>query len=202
MISISDCFAVAIYWVADGGRFMKCPFCQQINSKVIDTRVQKEGGLIRRRRECIDCRGRFSTQETYLQSYPYIIKKDGRIEPYAPEKVLKGIQAACQKRPISLAQMDNIVERVTHWIISRNEREISSQLIGIKVMHEIQVLDDIAYVRFASVYKTFKDVKDFIQSMDSQLRKIRSDENESWSMNTEEECFSEDLSKLTPPPSE
>lgn len=145
---------------------MKCPNCGHTEDRVLDTRVGREGDSIRRRRECLKCNGRFTTLETLLQVYPYIIKKDGRREPFAREKVLKGIQAACQKRPVSLAQMEQLVERVAKWVLSRPEREVTSEAIGQKVIKELRLLDDVAYVRFASVYQTFKDVNEFVSHLE------------------------------------
>ncbi len=148
---------------------MKCPFCGHAEDRVLDTRVQKDGG-IRRRRECLECKARFSTLETIMLSYPFIIKKDGRREPFSKEKILKGLQAACQKRPVSLAHLEAIVERIAVWIINRSENEISSRVIGKKVMAELKMLDDVAYIRFASVYRTFKDVQEFVETLeDSEL---------------------------------
>ena len=144
---------------------MKCPFCGHSEDRVLDTRVQKDGA-IRRRRECLECRGRFTTAETIVLNLPFIIKKDGRREPFSKEKIFKGLQASVQKRPVSLAQVDAVVERITAWVINRGESEISSRLIGKKVMAELKQLDDVAYVRFASVYRTFKDVQEFVSSLE------------------------------------
>lgn len=144
---------------------MKCPFCGHSEDRVLDTRVQKDGA-IRRRRECLECRGRFTTAETIVLNLPFIIKKDGRREPFSKEKIFKGLQASVQKRPVSLAQIDAVVERITAWVINRGESEISSRLIGKKVMAELKQLDDVAYVRFASVYRTFKDVQEFVSSLE------------------------------------
>ena len=144
---------------------MKCPFCGHADDRVLDTRVQKDGS-IRRRRECLECKARFSTVETIMLAFPFIIKKDGRREPFSKEKILKGLQAACQKRPVSLAQIDAVVERISAWVINRGENEISSRLIGKKVMAELKQLDDVAYVRFASVYRTFKDVQEFVETLE------------------------------------
>ena len=141
---------------------MRCPSCGHLEDRVLDTRVGREGDSIRRRRECLICHSRFTTLETLSQVYPYIIKKDGRHEPFAREKVLKGIQAACQKRPVSLAQMEQIVDRVAKWVLSRPEREVTSETVGQKVIKELRLLDDVAYVRFASVYQTFKDINEFV----------------------------------------
>lgn len=145
---------------------MRCPFCGTDNDRVLDTRIQKEGEIIRRRRECLQCKGRFTTVETLMLQYPYIIKKDGRREPYSKEKLLRGIQAACQKRPVSLAQMENLVENVSNWILHRGEKEVSAQLVGQRVMQELRRLDDVAYIRFASVYRTFKDVQEFVETLE------------------------------------
>lgn len=147
---------------------MKCPFCGHQDDRVLDTRVGKDGDSIRRRRECLKCHGRFTTMETLLQVYPLIIKKDGRREPYNHEKVLKGIQAACQKRPVSLAQIEQIVDRVGKWVLSRPEREVTAQSIGQKVIKELRLLDDVAYVRFASVYQTFKDIDEFVSHLEGE----------------------------------
>lgn len=144
---------------------MKCPFCGHADDRVLDTRVQKDGS-IRRRRECLECKARFSTVETIMLAFPFIIKKDGRREPFSKEKILKGLQAACQKRPVSLTQIDGIVERIASWVINRGESEISSRLIGKKVMAELKQLDDVAYIRFASVYRTFKDVQEFVETLE------------------------------------
>lgn len=146
---------------------MKCPVCGHQEDRVLDTRVGRDGDSIRRRRECLKCHSRFTTLETLLQVFPLIIKKDGRREPFSKEKVLRGIQAACQKRPVSLAQMEQIVERVAKWVLSRPEREVTSQDVGHKVVKELRLLDDVAYVRFASVYQTFKDVNEFVSHLES-----------------------------------
>ncbi len=148
---------------------MRCPYCAHSEDRVLDTRIGKDGESIRRRRECLKCTGRFTTTETLSLVYPLIIKKDGRREPFSREKVLKGIQAACQKRPVSLAQMEQIVERTAKWVISRPEREVSSQTIGLKVVKELRFLDDVAYVRFASVYQTFRDVSEFVSHLEQDL---------------------------------
>ncbi|MFN8791572.1 MAG: transcriptional regulator NrdR [Bdellovibrionales bacterium] len=144
---------------------MKCPFCHNQNDRVLDTRVQKDGS-IRRRRECLSCKARFTTAETLVLNYPMIIKKDGRREPFAREKILKGLQAACQKRPVSLDLLESIVDRIAGWVLNRGENEISSRLIGKKVMAELKQLDDVAYIRFSSVYRQFKDVQEFVDSLE------------------------------------
>jgi transcriptional repressor NrdR len=145
---------------------MRCPYCGHQEDRVLDTRIQHEGEAIRRRRECLECNGRFSTVETLLQVYPLMIKKDGRREPFSKEKILRGIQAACQKRAVSLAQMEQIVDRVARWLLSQTEREISARLVGEKVVKELRLLDKVAYVRFASVYRDFKDVQEFVTTIE------------------------------------
>lgn len=147
---------------------MKCPYCGHNEDRVLDTREQKEGELIRRRRECLQCKSRFSTVETLNLNFPLIVKKDGRREPFSKEKVYKGLQAACQKRPISHGQLEAIVDRIATWVLNRGEKEIPSRLIGQKVMMELRLLDDVAYVRFASVYRTFKDVQEFVETLEDQ----------------------------------
>ena len=144
---------------------MRCPFCGHSDDKVLDTRVQKDGG-IRRRRECLSCKSRYSTLETVMLSYPFIIKKDGRREPFNKEKLLRGLQASCQKRPVSLTQLESAVDRISAWLMTRGDSEVSSKIIGRRVMAELKMLDDVAYVRFASVYRTFKDVQEFVEKLE------------------------------------
>ncbi len=144
---------------------MKCPYCSHGDDRVLDTRVQKDGS-IRRRRECLDCKARFSTLETLMVNFPQIIKKDGRREAFSKEKILKGLLAACQKRQVSHAQLEAIVERIASWVINRGENETSARLIGLRVMAELKQLDDVAYIRFASVYRTFKDVQEFVETLE------------------------------------
>lgn len=144
---------------------MKCPFCGHENDRVLETRVHNEGEQIRRRRECLDCKDRYTTVETVVLTLPLVIKKDGRREEFSRDKILRGVQAACQKRPISLAQMEAIVDQVTNWVIAQSNEEISSQIIGFRVMSELKSLDNVAYVRFASVYRTFHDVDEFVDSL-------------------------------------
>lgn len=144
---------------------MKCPFCGHSEDKVLDTRVQKDGG-IRRRRECLSCKSRYSTLENVILTYPFIIKKDGRREPFSKEKLLRGLQAAAQKRPIGLNQLEGVTERIAAWLMTRGESEVASKLIGRRVMAELKQLDDVAYVRFASVYRTFKDVQEFVEKLE------------------------------------
>lgn len=143
---------------------MKCPQCGHLENRVLDTRMQKEGD-IRRRRECMGCKLRFSTVENVLINYPYVKKKDGRREPFSKEKLRRGVQIACKKRPVSIAEIEDAVTRISRWVQSRGEKELNSQSLGQSVMQELRNLDDVAYVRFASVYKTFKDIQEFVDSL-------------------------------------
>jgi len=150
---------------------MKCPHCGELDTKVLDTRVSKDSE-IRRRRECLDCNGRFTTVETVLVSYPYVLKKDGRREAYDPDKLRRGLQLACMKQAISLPEIERIVSEISQKVLSLGEKEISAQIIGHLVMEKLKILDDVAYVRFASVYKTFKDVKEFVETLEEPTKEI------------------------------
>lgn len=144
---------------------MHCPHCKHHDSRVLDTRIQKDGE-IRRRRECLECKGRFTTVEQILFSYPMVIKKDGRREAFSLDKVKKGVQYACLKRPISLAQIEHIVDSVSRYAKETTKKEINAKDLGQIVMQELKKLDDVAYIRFASVYRTFKDVHEFVESLE------------------------------------
>lgn len=147
---------------------MQCPFCKSENTKVLETRVQKEHE-IRRRRQCLDCRGRFSTVETLLVRYPYVIKKDGAREPFDAQKLRRGIQLACLKRPVSLPAIEEMVTRISNVVLSKNDKEVRSIDIGHLVIRELKNVDDVAYVRFASVYRTFKDVQEFVETLEKEF---------------------------------
>jgi transcriptional repressor NrdR len=147
---------------------MRCPYCGNNEDRVLDTREQKDGDLIRRRRECTQCKSRFTTIEMLSVSFPLIIKKDGRREAFSKDKILKGLQAACQKRPISLGEIESALERISNWVLQIADREVASSQIGHRVMLELKRLDDVAYVRFASVYRTFKDVQEFVETLEDQ----------------------------------
>lgn len=147
---------------------MKCPNCGHIEDRVLDTRVQKEGD-IRRRRECLNCKARFSTVETILIHYPHVAKKDGRREPFHKEKLRRGIQIACKKRPVSIAQIEGIVSKISKSVQNQGERELESAQIGQYVVEELRKLDHVAYVRFASVYRTFEDIGEFVNSLKNEV---------------------------------
>lgn len=144
---------------------MKCPFCGEIDNKVIDSRPGKNGDAIRRRRECIICGRRFTTYE-HIEKIPImIIKKDGRREVFNSENVRSGIQKACEKRNISINVIDQFIDDLERDLKETGEKEIPSSIIGEKIMAKLHEIDDVAYVRFASVYREFKDVNDFVSEL-------------------------------------
>jgi transcriptional repressor NrdR len=144
---------------------MRCPKCTSIEDKVIDSRISREGSTIRRRRECLECGTRFSTTETMVRDGLFVIKRDGRREDFDREKVVHAIRAACHKRPVDLEQIGMVVEDVVDIVEAQYESEIPSKVIGESVMQRLRTIDQVAYVRFASVYKEFRDVKEFMQEI-------------------------------------
>lgn len=140
---------------------MYCPFCNADDTKVIDSRLIREGNQTRRRRECPDCKERFTTYEIAELSLPRIIKRDGRRAPFAEEKLRAGMLRALEKRPVSVEQIETAIARIIRKAMTSGEREISSSQIGEWVMEELQQLDQVAYVRFASVYRCFQDIDEF-----------------------------------------
>lgn len=150
---------------------MKCPYCGDLEDKVVDSRSSKEGTAIRRRRECLSCERRFTTYE-YIEDIPLtVIKTDGRREPFDKNKLIDKIRLSCTKRPISITQIEDIADRIEDELVGRGEREIEAKkYIGELVMKELKALDDVAYVRFASVYRQFKDLSDF----EKELRQLES----------------------------
>ena len=148
-----------------GLKKMRCPFCAFIESKVIDSRPTEENNSIRRRRECLKCGKKFTTYEKLESIALVVIKKDESRQPFNRNKVLKGIITACEKRPISLAQMENIADEIESEIAQSMDREIKSTQIGEMIMDKLRVLDEVAYVRFASVYKQFSDIETFMEEL-------------------------------------
>ena len=144
---------------------MKCPFCDQSETKVVDSRLLKEGFSVRRRRKCESCEKRFTTYETIEISMPNIVKVDGRREPFNREKIYRGIEKACQKRPISTEQVERIVENIEKSILELSAKEVKTDEIGKIVMMYLRNLDPVAYIRFASVYRTFKDIDEFVNDI-------------------------------------
>ncbi len=149
---------------------MKCPYCDHAESKVIDSRESKNGLTIRRRRECLACSKRFTTYEK-IEEIPYmVVKKDGRRQRFDSQKVLRGLLIACEKRPIAVSQLENIVEEIENMLQEKTEKEIRAEEIGHHVMKRLHELDKVAYVRFASVYRDFKDVLEFKQELERILK--------------------------------
>ena len=150
---------------------MKCPFCGHLEDKVIDSRPAEDGSSIRRRRECLSCTSRFTTYEKVEVLPLLVIKKDGTREAYNQEKLLGGLMKACEKRPVSSEQLTSIVTYVENQIQNTAKREISTIEIGEMVMHQLKDIDEVAYVRFASVYRQFKDVNSFMEELQDMLKK-------------------------------
>lgn len=144
---------------------MQCPYCNSPNTRVLETRVSKSGHAIKRRRECLSCKSRLTTHEILELEYPMVVKKDGRRENFSRDKLSSGVSSACQKRPIAQSQIQAIVEKISNKILQRGEKEFSSDIIGKYVMVELKKLDQVAYVRFASVYLTFKEVNEFVENI-------------------------------------
>jgi transcriptional repressor NrdR len=151
---------------------MKCPYCSEIENKVIDSRLSKDASVIRRRRECLTCKRRFTTYE-HIEEIPImIIKKDGRRELFNREKVRSGMLKACEKRNISMNSIEEFLDEMERDLRESEDKEISASVVGEKIMSKLHELDDVAYVRFASVYREFKDVNDFV----AELKKLLSAE--------------------------
>ena len=144
---------------------MKCPFCQESETKVVDSRLLKEGFSVRRRRKCEGCEKRFTTYENIEISMPNIVKLDGRREPYLREKIKSGIEKACQKRPIPTEQVERMIENIEKSMLEISEKEVTTQDIGKIVMMYLRNLDPVAYIRFASVYRKFQDVDEFVNNI-------------------------------------
>lgn len=145
---------------------MHCPFCGAIDTKVIDSRLVSEGNHVRRRRECITCEERFTTYETAELVMPRIIKTDGIREPFNEDKLRAGLMKALEKRPVSIEKVDDAINRIKAHLRGTGEREIQSREVGEQVMKELRDLDEVAFVRFASVYRSFKDLNEFRQEID------------------------------------
>ncbi|HEY5551545.1 MAG TPA: transcriptional regulator NrdR [Opitutaceae bacterium] len=144
---------------------MRCPKCTSIEDKVIDSRIVREGLTIRRRRECLECGHRFSTTETAVREDLVVVKRDGRHEPFDPDKLQRAIRAACHKRPVDLEQINMMVEDLVDALEAQFDRELPSSAIGEACMQRLKVIDKVAYVRFASVYKEFRDVAEFVEEL-------------------------------------
>jgi len=152
---------------------VKCPFCDEIEDKVVDSRMAKEGQVIRRRRECLSCKRRYTTYERVEESLPMVAKKDTRREPFDRVKILNGLKKACEKRPISVATIEAVTDRIEKRIQEMGETEVQSRIVGEEVMKELHDLDQVAYVRFASVYREFKDIDQFMDELKALARERR-----------------------------
>ena len=149
---------------------MKCPYCTKIDNKVIDSRLSKDGRTIRRRRECIECQRRFTTYEKLEEVLPMVIKKDNRREPFNRAKIIEGIKKACQKRPISVTKIEEFVDALELYFQELGKKEVESVEIGEKVINNLKEWDEVAYVRFASVYRQFRDIGEFMEELEEILK--------------------------------
>jgi transcriptional repressor NrdR len=144
---------------------MKCPFCGHLESSVVDSRVSATSELIRRRRSCEACQRRFTTYERVDEMLPTVVKKDGRREKFDREKIIRGLRASCNKRPVSVEQIEAIADAIERDLQDRGDKEVSSALIGEKAMAKLREADEVAYVRFASVYRSFRDIDEFLAEL-------------------------------------
>ncbi len=148
---------------------MKCPYCAKVNNKVVDSRLSRDAKTIRRRRECLECGRRFTTYEKLEDTALMVVKKDGRREPFDRKKIISGIQKACQKRPVSTSSIEDFVSFIESHFQEEGKKEIESSQIGEIIIDKLKEWDDVAYVRFASVYRQFKDIREFMSELESIL---------------------------------
>jgi transcriptional repressor NrdR len=144
---------------------MRCPYCHSTNNKVIDSRPSREANAIRRRRECLQCERRFTTYEQVEETMPLVVKKDGRREPFQRSKIYEGIMKACEKRPVSIDAIENFLDSLEREMLESGQREIASTWLGERLMGQLRQWDEVAYVRFASVYRHFTDATDFMEEI-------------------------------------
>jgi transcriptional repressor NrdR len=144
---------------------MKCPFCGHLEDKVIDSRAGGTGEVIRRRRECEACARRFTTYERVEDVLPTVVKKDGRREPFDRQKLVRGLRTACNKRPVSIERVEGVADAIEREVQESEKREVTASELGERVMAHLKELDEVAYVRFASVYRSFRDVDDFVREL-------------------------------------
>ena len=149
---------------------MKCPYCSHMESKVVDSRPTEEGNVIRRRRECFSCAKRFTTYEKVEDIPLMVVKKGGHREPFDRKKIMNGILRACEKRPVSISQIETIVNAIETEVYQSSDREVQSKEIGEKIMMHLKDLDEVAYVRFASVYRQFKDLNTFMEELNKLIK--------------------------------
>lgn len=144
---------------------MKCPACGTIDDKVIDSRLGKDNTVIRRRRQCLNCNKRFTTYERIEEILPLVVKKDGRRENFDRRKIVEGMRRACEKRPVSIDRIELVADAIEQELMERADKEISVRYIGERIMEELRRIDDVAYVRFASVYRSFRDIEEFMNEI-------------------------------------
>ena len=149
---------------------MRCPFCRGRGNRVLDSRLSGDGATIRRRRACSSCKRRFTTYERVEESAPMVVKKDSRREPFDRAKIVAGLKKACEKRPVSMETIEQIADRIEASAAEQGGREIQSSVIGGAVMNELHEVDQVAYVRFASVYRSFKDIDEFMRELEDLIR--------------------------------
>ncbi len=152
---------------------MKCPYCTKVDNKVIDSRMSKDGRTIRRRRECLKCSRRFTTYERLEEVLPMVVKKDGRRESFSRDKIIEGIKKSCQKRPVSVTKIEEFVDSLEVYFQELGKKEIESKEIGERVINNLKDWDEVAYVRFASVYRQFKDINEFMNELEDILKSRR-----------------------------
>ncbi len=149
---------------------MRCPYCRKDNDRVLDSRSAEEGSVVRRRRECLACKKRFTTYEKVEARTLYVIKKDGRRELFDRDKIKKGLVIACTKRPVPVQKIDEITAKIEQELLDKYDREVRAHVVGDLLMRELKRVDHVAYVRFASVYRAFKDVTEFIKELKPMLK--------------------------------
>jgi transcriptional repressor NrdR len=154
---------------------LKCPFCRDLENKVIDSRLTQEGDVIRRRRECLECQRRFTTYERAEEALPMVVKKDGRRESFDRKKIVAGLKRACEKRPVGIEAIEAVVDRIERALQERGDKEVPSSSVGEAVMRELHRLDTVAYVRFASVYRSFQDIGEFMEELEQLIEERRSE---------------------------
>ncbi|MGB3552634.1 MAG: transcriptional regulator NrdR [Candidatus Binatus sp.] len=145
---------------------MRCPFCRNRGNRVVDSRLSNDGMMIRRRRMCSACKRRFTTYERVEEAAPMVVKKDGRREPFDRAKIIAGLKRACEKRPVSMETIEQIANNIEAMMADKGDREVASNAIGAAVMNELHKIDQVAYVRFASVYRSFKDIDEFMHELE------------------------------------
>lgn len=152
---------------------MRCPFCRDLENRVVDSRLGKDGDAIRRRRHCEKCGRRFTTYERVEESLPMVVKKDGRREPFERVKIVSGLKRACEKRPVSVDTIEVVADKIERQLQEGGDREVTSRAIGEALMRELHELDAVAYVRFASVYRSFRDVHEFMRELEDLIAERR-----------------------------